>query len=302
MRKFIISDIHGDGNVYNSIMGYLDNINKEEEIELYINGDLIDRGSESAEILIDIINRIKENKYKIIYLGGNHELMMHEVFEKRKKGKKAKRSDWFYNGGKITDEGLNNIIKDKEKILEIADFISNLKIYHKFEEKYDEKNIVLVHARCPLKVKDKCDLRIKDNNFQTFLYVWTRKEEQLIPFISRIGNKNYFTIIGHTPNNNKYGFTYYTKEKYINIDGGSARYVRGLFQYNHVPLVEVKEDYLKILTFNHNNEIIYGNYLIKGKTIPFSKEELDKEKKYLNKNTKIKKLIKLENGIIGYKE
>ena len=65
MRKFIVSDIHGNGNVYYSIMGYLDNISKEEEIELYINGDLIDRGDYSSEILLDVMKRIKENKFKI---------------------------------------------------------------------------------------------------------------------------------------------------------------------------------------------------------------------------------------------
>ena len=62
MLKFIISDIHGFGNVYYAMMKYLDNLSKDEEIELYINGDLIDRGLESAEILLDLIRRIKENK------------------------------------------------------------------------------------------------------------------------------------------------------------------------------------------------------------------------------------------------
>ena len=60
MRKFIRSDIHGVGNFYYPVMGYLDNISKNEEIELYINGDLTDRGLESGYILLDLINRIKE--------------------------------------------------------------------------------------------------------------------------------------------------------------------------------------------------------------------------------------------------
>ena len=48
MRKFIISDIHGNGNLYYSVMSYLENISKCEDVTLYINGDLIDRGLESG--------------------------------------------------------------------------------------------------------------------------------------------------------------------------------------------------------------------------------------------------------------
>ena len=58
MRKFIVSDIHGLGNFYYSIMNYLDNINKEEDVTLYINGDVIDRGINSAEILLDLYRNI----------------------------------------------------------------------------------------------------------------------------------------------------------------------------------------------------------------------------------------------------
>ena len=34
MRKFIISDLHGNGEVYDSIMAYLDNISLKEKVEL----------------------------------------------------------------------------------------------------------------------------------------------------------------------------------------------------------------------------------------------------------------------------
>ena len=36
MRKFIISDIHGNGDIYDTIIGYLENIAENEETELYI--------------------------------------------------------------------------------------------------------------------------------------------------------------------------------------------------------------------------------------------------------------------------
>ena len=193
-------------------------------------------------------------------------------------------------------------LNDKDEILKIVDFIANLDIYYKFNNLIDNKNIVLVHAACPIDVKDICNLKIKDNNNLIEYLVWTRKEDPFIPFRCNIGNKKYFSIVGHTPNNNKFGYIYHKDENYINIDGGSSAYVSGLFEYNHYPLVEIKEDYLKILTFNNSNEIIYGNYFKDYKSIPFSEEELYLERSNLNKNIKIKKLIKLEDGIIDYQE
>ncbi len=303
MRKFIVSDIHGDGNIYYSIMNYLDNINKIEDIELYINGDLIDRGYESAEILLDVIKRIKENKFKIVYLGGNHELLMYELFEMRKIKEPTYFNDWYLNGGALTDEGLEELLNDdQEKILKVVNFVSELPLYYKFKEKIDGKNIVLVHAACPLQIDDKCDLKIKDDDELTYFCTWTRKNDPYVPFRSRIGNPNYFSIVGHTPNDNKYGYFYDENENYLNIDGGCARFVSGYFSYDHVPLVEVKDNLLKILTFNNQNEIIAGHYFQNKKSIPLTEAELNSDKKYLNNDLKIKKLVKNEDGAVYYKE
>ena len=61
MKNFIISDLHGNGNIYDSVMAYLNNLYKEDDLTLYINGDLIDRGEDSARMLLDIENKIKKN-------------------------------------------------------------------------------------------------------------------------------------------------------------------------------------------------------------------------------------------------
>ena len=304
MRKFIISDIHGNGDLYYSVMSYLENISKEDEVTLYINGDLIDRGSESGQILLDLINRMNnpDNPFKIVYLAGNHELMMHKVFERRRKEVYVpKHNDWYNNGGRVTDDALVNLLGDKEKILQVADFISNLKIYHKFEDLLDGKRIVLVHAACPLKVKDECDISIKDTNLFSEYYLWAREDDNMYPFRCRIGNKYYFTIIGHTPNNKRYGYFYNTHENYLNIDGGCAAYAVGYYEYDHYPLVEIKDDYLSILTFNSNNEIIYGNYFKDGKSISFTSDEITKAREYLNQELEVKKLLRLPDDLIGYK-
>ena len=298
-----MSDIHGLGNVYYSMMNYLDNISKNDTIELYINGDMIDRGPDSAQVLLDIKKRIELNRYKIVYLGGNHELMMYQVFEKRKKYiPVGDDNDWYDNGGWVTDYGLDDILITDKEIFKVADFVSKLKIYHKFSEKINGKNIVLVHAAIPLTVKDECNLRISDDNDEVFYCVWTREYDPYMPFRCRVGHKNFFTIVGHTPNDNVYGYEYHRNQNYLNIDGGCAAYAKGFFAYDHIPLVEIKDNYLRILTFNNNNEIIYGNYFDGLRSIPLSLNELDDERKNLNQELKIRKLVRLPDNIIGYED
>ncbi len=302
MRKFIISDLHGDGNVYKSIMSYLENVNKDEEIILYINGDLIDRGLESGDMLLDIKSRIENGPFKIIYLGGNHELMMYQFYKRKMRGMPVWADNWYFNGGDITEDQIEETLKTKEKIEEVVDFVANLKIYQLFEERINNDPIVLVHAACPNKVEDDCKLQIKDNNHDVEYYVWIRERDPLMPFRCRIGNKNFFTIIGHTPNENKYGIDYHKNSKYLNIDGGCAGYVKGYFEYDHVPLVEVYDGYLKILTFNNNNEIVYGNYFSDHKLFQIDEKDLEEDRSKLDMSFKPKKLIKLPDGIIGYED
>ena len=298
MRKYIVSDIHGNGNFYYSIMPYLNNISNKEDIILYINGDLIDRGLESGEILLDVIRRIKENnpQFKIIYLGGNHEDMMYKYYQEKIKGKIDNFNIWYENGGYITDYALEDLLSDRE-ILEVIDFIGNQDLYYLFKEKINQKNIVLSHSACPKNPKIK-SIKIKDNHDDINYLLWSRKNNFYLPNV--IGNKKYFTIVGHTPNNHPFGFIYDDKENFLNIDGGSSMYVSGLFQYDHYPLIEIKDNYLKILTFNNNNEIIYGNYFKDSKIIPFTEEELNEERKNLDSDLEPKKLIKLDDGVIGY--
>ena len=286
MRKFIVSDLHGDGNIYNSIMSYLDNINKEEDLTLYINGDLIDRGWDSGRIFLDVYDRIKNNKgFKIEYLGGNHELLMWQAYEEYKDAMWAANSNWRLNGGfptaaYISDEYASSLSKRAE----IANFVGNLKIYHKFEEKMEGKNIVLVHAKCPVNASFDCDLRIKDDGIHDL--VWGRD--------GILGNDNYFTIIGHTPLKNADGYEYYKYGNYLNIDGGCAAYVNGMINIDHVPLVEVLDNKLVILTFNNSNKIISGNYFFNGNSYPIP--NLDQYRKYLNPKVRIKSLH-FEDGI-----
>jgi len=291
MKKFIVSDLHGNGNIYNSIMSYLSNVNKDEEVILYINGDLIDRGLSSADMLLDVKNRIENNiDFKIVYLGGNHELLMYEATEDMESGTFYRRSNWLVgNGGLITLEGLDERL-NKGEICNVVEFVSNLKIYNKFSEKIDGKQIVLAHAKCPSVVHDECNLRVKDNKMEVYTTLWARKSE--MKYIKTLGNKDYFTIIGHTPVIDEKGFEYYEDDNVLNIDGGCAYYACGYANYNHTPLIQIDEENnrLIILTFNNNNEIVYGNYFQNKQSVSMPTEELENHRRYIDKNVKIKEL------------
>ena len=300
MRHFIVSDLHGNGNIYNSIMGYLDNLSKDDEITLHINGDLIDRGWASAYMLLDVKNRIQKHKgFKIEYLAGNHELMMYqnlstEEFIKRREF--PTNTLWLtFNGGDVTVNTLKELIKDKE-YNQIIKFISGLKLYHKFYETINDKRIVLAHSKCPNKVYYKCPLSIKNNNQEVNDIVWTRKKDK--NKINKIGDRRFFTIIGHTVINSPSGYFYDSEENTLNIDGGCAAYVMGVKYYDHTPLVEIdsKNNRLIILTFNNDNEIIRGEYFNPEKIVEI--KNLNKYKKYINKNVKVKKMYRNKDGEI----
>lgn len=276
MKKFIVSDLHGNILAYKNILNYLNNLQEttNEEITLYINGDLIDRGYGSGRMLLDVKDKILNGyNIKFEYLGGNHELMMYQTVKDMLPNGIKPNNLWFYNGGEITVKSLSI-----QQLIDANIFISNLKIYHKFEEAIKDKPIVLVHAKCPDLVLDECPYTIKDNNSIVGDLVWTRQE-----LINTIGNKEYFTIVGHTPVHEITGYKYNKYENFLNIDGGCASYACGDYDCNHVPLVEVENEKLTILTFNTTNEIISGNYFIEDTSYEMDAITLEKNRLLLKK-------------------
>ena len=332
MRNFIISDLHGNGFIYDSVLNYLQNELEygNDDITLYINGDLIDRGLDSGSMLLDVYDRVTNNiGVKIKYLAGNHELFMYEAFKFSEGAKLDTLFEPLFNkkaGFWISDEAgfvtSRYLIKysNTEEVYKIMNFIGNLDVYHIFDEKVNDKRILLVHA-CALKsMEDNVDLKLGDGSTKTEVALNTRKDSFLVR--GKVGNDKFFTIIGHTPlDNEKYGYLYDPEDNTLNIDGASAlfsflntRYLyknkdpftniidvvkpfseydkdvlNDLNHFSHSPLVEVENDRLKILTFNYKNEIIYGNYFQDGISIPIDNNDLEKYRKNLSQNTKIRK-------------
>lgn len=296
-KCYVVSDLHGDGIMYNQIINFLENINDSthEDISLYINGDIIDRGNDSISMLYDAMKREKKEMGNISLklLAGNHEYMMNRAInEKLKYGRWSFKNVWFFgcNGGRNTALAFDRLSCNEKE--EIIDYLKNLSIYHKFSSKINDDNILLVHAMAPNTVMDECHLKLGDKyNTKVYRSLWFRKEDSPVPV--KIGLRNYLTIIGHTPMNTRWGYRYYGNQGVLNIDGGCAGYVSGMLEYDHTPLVELDFDNKKIslLIFNHNNEIFSGQHFTYDRRIEFNNEELEYYNSFLKKN-KVKKRIR----------
>jgi len=276
-----------------------------DDVELYINGDLIDRGLDGYRMLTDVIERINgKGNVKIHYLGGNHELMMYEALKKRRPGGAIDHwCDWMNNGGWIIEGELDALEDNSEEVIEgLKDFLGELELYKKFDNKIGDNNILLVHASAPNDVYDDCHLKIKDDNREVFDVVWKREWEYggfFYPeplYKNDLSKDGYFIIKGHTPLKDIHGFVYDKEQNFLNIDGGCSYYATGSFDVDHIPLVELKDDRLDILVFNHNNQIIDG-YHFDGEVKPMSEiditnKEIFIDHKYDNCSEKNKILIK----------
>jgi serine/threonine protein phosphatase 1 len=91
--KYLISDIHGDYEVWQKAKGLL-----QEGDTLYILGDVIDRGPDGIKILLEIVG----NK-QCVMLKGNHEDMMVDALTYEDMDSLRM---WYMNGGDVTHAEL----------------------------------------------------------------------------------------------------------------------------------------------------------------------------------------------------
>lgn len=77
VKHYALGAIHGSKEAYDTAMGQL-----EENDSIVILGDVIDRGNDGIEILLDLIKRQANNAgSNVKFIMGNHELMMLEAIE-----------------------------------------------------------------------------------------------------------------------------------------------------------------------------------------------------------------------------
>ena len=115
--KYVISDIHGMWDKYQSMLQL---IKFSAEDELYILGDVIDRGEDGIKILQDI--RRHTNMYLLM---GNHELMaVQTLFAQDENEWNEKMIVWAMNGGEETYYSFLELSEEEQK--ELAELLISL--------------------------------------------------------------------------------------------------------------------------------------------------------------------------------
>lgn len=190
---FVMSDIHGE---YQKYLKMLKKINFSDNDTLYILGDMIDRGPQSADLLIDVFSR--KNVFPIM---GNHELTaipMLEILLCDNAEKKPQNNiryttifglfNWKMNGGSSTCSSFSKL--SSEERLRLLSEIKKLPLFKTLE--INGKRFVLVHSGI--------------NNFEEQKPLENYSAEDLV-LTRRDFSKRYysdsdtFVIFGHTPTN-----------------------------------------------------------------------------------------------------
>lgn len=212
---YAVSDIHG---CYDEFLELLEKIQFSEEDELFLVGDLVDRGPKPVKLLKDLM--LRSNIYTIM---GNHDYMAYRVLKKMNVEITDQNAEshltadditgylhWTQDGGDVTAKQFSKLDEwDKEDIL---DYLSDASFYE--EVHVGGKHYILVHGGLSNFSKDRSlgDYDLSELLFQSPDYNKRYFEEE-----------NVFLLTGHTPTLSIPGHEkpeIYRKNGHIAIDCG----------------------------------------------------------------------------------
>lgn len=184
MKRYILSDIHGNQRRFHSI---LEQIDLQPEDALYILGDVIDCHPDGIKLLREIMAMPKARM-----LLGNHEYMMMRALgepydgdSKTTKNVQGCMALWYRNEGHCTHQSWKHTRKTLRK--EILSYLKALPLNIDIE--VNDQRYKLVHA-APVEAQV---LFGKPKETQTHFAVWNRKA------VCYRSDTDYITIFGHTP-------------------------------------------------------------------------------------------------------
>lgn len=125
--RYAIGDLHGCLNTFKAV---LSRINFSCKDELYLVGDLVDRGDKNA-LLIDYLIQLRQQEYEIYSIRGNHEENLLQINHEQ-----PEIIRWYLNKMKSSDLlGADGLIEKK-----YIDFFQSLPYWIELED------FIIVHA------------------------------------------------------------------------------------------------------------------------------------------------------------
>ena len=189
--RYVISDIHG---CYDEYMELLKKINLKDSDELYVIGDVVDRGPEPMKVLQDMMMRV--NVFPII---GNHDVVALIMLKKlsveiTEENVESHLSDqdieeymqWLKEGASTTVEGFRAL--DEDERTDIIEYLEEFSTCH--ELTVDGKRFILVHGGMNNFEEEK-DLE----DYSLYDLVFSRMDYSKRYF----ADENTYIITGHTP-------------------------------------------------------------------------------------------------------
>lgn len=145
MATYVMSDIHG---YLNRVSDLLRQVSFGDGDELFVLGDIIDRGPQSAEAITWAIEEAPRN---IHFLMGNHEDMMLSVLKRDINAFTIEESQawewdepWSWNGGGETMQALYDLTTPLWRYDVLIPWLKNLPFY--FDVTLGEDRYMMVHA------------------------------------------------------------------------------------------------------------------------------------------------------------
>ena len=189
--RYIVSDIHG---CYNQYQKLLEKIQFSEEDEMYVLGDVVDRGPEPIKVLQDMLRRPN-----VIFILGNHDFIMYTLMKKLSVEITEENYDkhltsellldynlWLQDGGQVTAEQFKELSYSEK--MDVLDYIAGASLYEVIEN--GGKEYRLVHAGLSNFAPDK---DLDEYELYDFLEERADYSRRYYP------DENIFLVTGHTP-------------------------------------------------------------------------------------------------------
>lgn len=178
---YIIGDVHG---CYKSLLALIEQLPNKKNSKIVFVGDLIDRGSNSCEV----VKFIMDNNYDCVK--GNHEEMFLEYAPLKENEDLSDSKYWLLKcGGEQTLKSYTS----KDEYYKQYDFIKTLPLCLEYKDykTTDNRYLVVSHSAVG-KVWDKRDSKDKFD-IEDF------ENQLLYKRYKQFDNKDIFNVYGHTP-------------------------------------------------------------------------------------------------------